>query len=211
MSFVVGILMFVLVLICLFLILLVLVQLPKKDAGAGMAFGGGTADALFGAGSGNALTKITKWVAVVFLALSLVLGWLQSSLNSSSNASNFAKMLEQKQQQQTIPRRPSQAAGRPVRTCGQCFALDHHPLGGHQLGRPGLDQQGQIIDAFLSARPAVPPSDAFCFLAADFSSRFLGNGPTGRVGHQRKIVLKAWKKRAGRKITFKNGRSSGIF
>ena len=49
-----------LVLNCLLLILLVLVQLPKKDAGAGMAFGGGAADALFGAGSGNVLTKITK-------------------------------------------------------------------------------------------------------------------------------------------------------
>jgi hypothetical protein len=38
-----------------------------------------------------------------------------------------------------------------------------------------------------------------------------GERPAGRVGRQRKIVLKAWKKRAGRKITFKNGRSSGIF
>ena len=63
MSFVIGILTFILVLLCVFLILLVLVQLPKKDAGAGMAFGGGAADALFGAGSGNALTKITKYTA----------------------------------------------------------------------------------------------------------------------------------------------------
>ena len=37
--FVVGILTVLLVLNCLLLILLVLVQLPKKDAGAGMAFG----------------------------------------------------------------------------------------------------------------------------------------------------------------------------
>jgi preprotein translocase subunit SecG len=61
MSFVIGILTVLLVLNCLLLILLVLIQLPKKDAGAGMAFGGGAADALFGAGSGNALTKITKY------------------------------------------------------------------------------------------------------------------------------------------------------
>ena len=46
-----------------------LVQLPKKDAGAGMAFGAGTADALFGAGSGNLLTKITGWAAGILLAL----------------------------------------------------------------------------------------------------------------------------------------------
>jgi preprotein translocase subunit SecG len=103
MHFVVGILTFVLVLICLFLILLVLVQLPKKDAGAGMAFGAGTADALFGAGSGNALTKITKYTAVAFLALALVLGWLQSSVNATNTGADFTKMVEQKQQQATAP------------------------------------------------------------------------------------------------------------
>ena len=61
MTFIAGILTVLLVITCLLLILLVLVQLPKKDAGVGMAFGGGAADALFGAGSGNMLTKITKY------------------------------------------------------------------------------------------------------------------------------------------------------
>jgi len=63
----------VLFLNCLFLILLVLVQLPKKEAGLGTAFGGGTTDALFGAGAGNVLTKLTKWNAVLFLVLCLLL------------------------------------------------------------------------------------------------------------------------------------------
>jgi len=58
---------------CLFLILLVLVQLPKKEAGLGTAFGGGATDALFGAGAGNVLTKLTKWNAVIFLFLCLLL------------------------------------------------------------------------------------------------------------------------------------------
>jgi preprotein translocase subunit SecG len=58
---------------CLFLVLLVLVQLPKKEAGLGTAFGGGATDALFGAGAGNVLTKLTKWCAVLFLALCLLL------------------------------------------------------------------------------------------------------------------------------------------
>ena len=53
MNFFIGILTFILVINSGLLILLVLVQLPKKDAGAGMAFGAGTADALFGAGSGQ--------------------------------------------------------------------------------------------------------------------------------------------------------------
>ena len=73
MSFVIGFLTVVLVLDCVFLILLVLIQLPKKEAGAGLAFGGGATDALFGAGSGTALTKITKYAAGVFLGLSLLL------------------------------------------------------------------------------------------------------------------------------------------
>src|SRR5256885_3108232 len=67
-----------LVLNCLFLMLLVLIQLPKKEAGAGIAFGGGATDALFGAGSGTALTKITKYAAGGFLALSLVLSVLRA-------------------------------------------------------------------------------------------------------------------------------------
>jgi protein translocase SecG subunit len=66
----------VIVLNSLFLILLVLVQLPKKEAGAGQAFGGGTTDALFGAGSGNALTKLTKYSAGVFIVMAIMLSVL---------------------------------------------------------------------------------------------------------------------------------------
>jgi preprotein translocase subunit SecG len=67
------------VLNCLMLILLVLVQLPKKEAGAGIAFGGAATDALFGAGSGNALTKITKYVAGAFFVLAITLSLLMSN------------------------------------------------------------------------------------------------------------------------------------
>src|SRR6516165_7159461 len=102
MSFVVGILTFVLVLICLFLVLLVLVQLPKKDAGAGIAFGAGTADALFGAGSGNVLTKITKYATVILLLLALALGYLQDKNHKGASSANFERMVEQKQTQRTM-------------------------------------------------------------------------------------------------------------
>ena len=102
MIFVIGFLTLVMVVTCLFLILLVLVQLPKKDAGAGMAFGAGTADALFGAGSGNFLTKITGWTAAVLLVLALGLGKLQSMSQPTNAASDFTKKLEQTQQQVPI-------------------------------------------------------------------------------------------------------------
>jgi preprotein translocase subunit SecG len=99
MNFVLGVLTVLLVINCLLLILLVLVQLPKKDAGAGMAFGAGTADALFGAGSGNTLTQITKYTAIVFLVLSLFLGYLQSKARYDSGSAKFSQMVEEKQNQ----------------------------------------------------------------------------------------------------------------
>jgi preprotein translocase subunit SecG len=78
MSLVIGLLTFVLVLNSLLLILLILVQLPKKDAGAGLAFGGATSDALFGAGSGTVLSRVTKYAAGIFLILALTLSVLHS-------------------------------------------------------------------------------------------------------------------------------------
>ena len=93
MGFLIGLLTVILVLDCLVLILLVLVQLPKKEAGAGLAFGGAATDALFGAGSGNMLTKITKYAAGLFFVLSIVLG-LMGSHARKSPASDFQRELE---------------------------------------------------------------------------------------------------------------------
>ena len=98
----IGVLTFFLVINCLVLILLVLVQLPKKDAGAGLAFGGGAADALFGAGSGNALTKITKYSAIVFFVLALTIGILQDR-SHRGNTADFEKQLQEIQSQKQAP------------------------------------------------------------------------------------------------------------
>jgi preprotein translocase subunit SecG len=118
MNFIVGILTFVIVLNALLLILLVLVQLPKKDAGAGMAFGAGTADALFGAGSGNALTKITKYATVAFLLLALFLGYLHDKVHSDNSLaeSDFAKQADQKAMQASVVAPPPAVQPAPVIT-----------------------------------------------------------------------------------------------
>jgi preprotein translocase subunit SecG len=93
MTLLTGFLTVVLMLDCLFLILLILIQLPKKEAGAGVAFGGAATDALFGAGSGTALTKITKYCSGLFLGLALFL----SILNAHRGGSNsVADRLRQK-------------------------------------------------------------------------------------------------------------------
>jgi preprotein translocase subunit SecG len=98
---------------CAVLILLILIQLPKKDAGAGLAFGGGAADALFGAGSGNALTKITKWAAGIFFAFAILLGYLEDSLHAKNPAA-FENQVRQTQSQQQPANTPPPPAPLPA-------------------------------------------------------------------------------------------------
>jgi len=94
MGFIIGLLTVIMVLDCLVLIFLVLIQLPKKEAGAGLAFGGGATDALFGAGSGTVLTKITKYAATIFFVLAVMLSIMQNNYHNRS-ASAFQRQLAQ--------------------------------------------------------------------------------------------------------------------
>src|SRR2546428_13583091 len=90
----IGLLTVIMVLDCMIVIFLVLIQLPKKDAGAGLAFGAGATDALFGAGSGTVLTKITKYAAAGFFVMALGLSVMQSNYHRRAGA-EFGKKLEQ--------------------------------------------------------------------------------------------------------------------
>jgi protein translocase SecG subunit len=113
-QFIIGVFTVFLILNCLLLILLVLVQLPKKDAGAGLAFGSGAADALFGAGSGNALTKITKYATIVFLVMAVVLGFMWDRAASRTDSKLFQNQVSQQQQSPTIPSVPAAPAPAPA-------------------------------------------------------------------------------------------------
>lgn len=94
MTVVIFLLSLILILACVFLVLLVLVQLPKKEAGAGMAFGSSMGEMILGAGSGNVLTKITKYTAGIFLVVSLLLSWLVSH-RAHQSETGVSRALEQ--------------------------------------------------------------------------------------------------------------------
>jgi len=85
MQLTISLLSLVLVICCLFLGLLILIQLPKKEAGLGQAFGGATTEALFGAGSGNTLTKLTKYSAGAFIVLCVLLAWMNAHFARTQN------------------------------------------------------------------------------------------------------------------------------
>ena len=93
MGFIIGLLTVFMILDCIVLVFLVLIQLPKKEAGAGLAFGGAASDALFGAGSGNVLTKITKYAATIFFVMAVLLSIMQSRHYGRTSA--FQQRLEQ--------------------------------------------------------------------------------------------------------------------
>lgn len=69
----ITLLLFVLILITLFMMLVILMQRPNTNAGMGAAFGGGVTDSTFGAETANVLTRATKWTAVAYFVVALVL------------------------------------------------------------------------------------------------------------------------------------------
>src|SRR3954467_10357062 len=108
--FLIIVLSVLMVIDCTILVFLVLMQLPKKEAGAGLAFGGAATDALFGAGSGNFLTKATKYTAGIFFALAIILSMLQS-WRAHQPGSDFLQRVKAAQNEQTtISAPPPQSA-----------------------------------------------------------------------------------------------------
>jgi preprotein translocase subunit SecG len=106
MGFIIGLLTVVMVLNCILLVFLVLIQLPKKEAGAGLAFGGAATDALFGAGSGTVLTKITKYLATSFFMLAVVLSVMQS-FHHRRDTNQFRRALQSQGVTPALPVAPT--------------------------------------------------------------------------------------------------------
>lgn len=57
------------------ILLICIIMIQQNKAGGGLgAVSGGTAENIFGTSAGNVLTKATTWLAVIFLASTLLLG-----------------------------------------------------------------------------------------------------------------------------------------
>jgi preprotein translocase subunit SecG len=150
MSFLIVIGTILLVLTCLFLMLLVLIQLPKKEAGAGLAFGGGATDALFGAGSGNVLTNLTKWTAGIYFGLCLVLSVANSHANKSGG-SELKKELS----------KPVAAPVAPFGTPSGAPSAPTKPLGANtNIVIPTFTNQSAPAPAAATNAPATAPKPA---------------------------------------------------
>jgi len=152
MSLLIGFLTFILVVNCLFLILLVLVQLPKKEAGAGLAFGAGAVDTLIGAGSGNALTKMTKYAAGSFMAMALILAVLNAQRHEGSSKTIQAELAKKAS---ALPAALPQAISSPA-----SGALTNNLLPTNVLSQPAAATAPAVAPAAapLQLQPAATPT-----------------------------------------------------
>jgi preprotein translocase subunit SecG len=86
MSILVILLRIVEVLVCLLLIGVILLQ-RTKGSGAGVSFGGGMAESVFGAQMGNVLTKATVILGIVFLVNTIFLSILAAKQSGQADGS----------------------------------------------------------------------------------------------------------------------------
>ena len=110
-----SILYVVYAIVCIFLIVLVLLQ-HGKGADAGAAFGSGASGTVFGAaGSANFLTKFTKYMAILFFAIAMIMmsfqGKIDGSKASAIKVEDAPKINTQVPQTNTVP-----PTGVPVNT-----------------------------------------------------------------------------------------------
>jgi protein translocase SecG subunit len=140
MMWIIGILTFFLVIDCLFLMLLVLVQLPKKEAGLGQAFGGGATDALFGAGSGNALTKLTKYATGIFFVLTLSLSILHAQQSKNRHSGLERAMQKASETEPAAPAAATKPAPVPITAPGPLMTTTNVPPAAPSTTAPAPQQ-----------------------------------------------------------------------
>ncbi len=99
------------VLVCIMLIFVVLLQRPKNE-GLGAAFGGDTASNIFGAQTTNVLANLTRWLAGLFMVITLVLSILYSKNEDSVTAVSKYLAAEKVKQQEDAARKSAEDAAK---------------------------------------------------------------------------------------------------
>lgn len=152
--FFIIILTVVMILNCILLCFLVLMQLPKKEAGAGLAFGGAATDALFGAGSGNFLTKATKYSAGIFFVLAIALSLLQTA-RAHQPGSDFMKKV---QEQQNAGPSLAQPPAPPANSQPAPTAPTTSTPGTNNLALPPVESTSAVPHLTIPTNPASAPA-----------------------------------------------------
>lgn len=109
-NIIISFLTFVLILVSLFMVLVILMQRASANAGMGSAFGGGVAESAFGAETTNILTRATKWSAVVFFVLALVLYLMYMSGEAIAEKSGGVDLPDIPVVEQSVPVEPEATA-----------------------------------------------------------------------------------------------------
>ncbi len=99
------------VLVCIMLIFVVLLQRPKNE-GLGAAFGGDTASNIFGAQTTNVLANLTRWLAALFMIITLALSILYSKNEDSVTAVSKYLAAEQVKQKEDAARKAAEDAAK---------------------------------------------------------------------------------------------------
>jgi len=155
MELAIGILTIFLVLDALFLVLLILLQLPKKEAGLGTAFGGGTTDALFGAGAGNVLTKLTTWGAVFFLVAALVLSIMHK--NAGEKRRNLGQNQPVKTNAPPITTQASTNAPNPIKNITPPIPTKNNATASSPAGNTTTPPPTSKSKTGKAPKPKTPP------------------------------------------------------
>lgn len=131
------------VLVAIAMIALILMQ-RGAGAQAGSGFGGGASATVFGArGASNFLSKSTKWLAIVFFAISLFMAWQAGrDVAPQSGATQDLGVMSQ------LPAAPAQSDSVPT--------VPAQPQAAPQQSVPAAPVQAVPAPATDSAVPAAP-------------------------------------------------------
>jgi preprotein translocase subunit SecG len=96
--------------VCLALVAIVLLQVGKGAGFAGAFGAGGGSQTVFGARAGNFLTKLTAWLAAMFMILALAMAWLSSKTGPGGGPKPaLVEQSEQAEQPAAQPELPEEA------------------------------------------------------------------------------------------------------